>query len=75
MIYRPHPFSWFPSAEERHATPSEDWRHEDAVASLCGRTLAGDDSTVAWLWPTCEPCDVEAHRIAGVPMHRKAAPR
>ncbi|WP_345356241.1 zinc finger protein [Saccharopolyspora cebuensis] len=66
--WRPHPFSWAPGAQQRHATTTRRWSHGAEVVALCGATVVADNSVQAWWWTTCEPCDVEAHRLAGVPM-------
>ncbi|WP_433871667.1 zinc finger protein [Saccharopolyspora sp. CA-218241] len=71
MTFRPHPFSWAPGAAERHATREGEWRGAASVAALCGAEIRPVDTVESWLWPTCVRCDVEAHRIAGVPMPRR----
>ncbi|GAA4858642.1 MULTISPECIES: zinc finger protein [Saccharopolyspora] len=73
MNYRPYPFSWAPGAALRHATAVAEWRLREHVTTLCGEVVEPVNTTLAWLWPTCAPCDVEAHRIAGAPMPRRRA--
>ncbi|MEY8041255.1 zinc finger protein [Saccharopolyspora cebuensis] len=63
-----HPFKWTPGAEKRHATLAENRDHGTEVETLCGTTIVVDRGELAWFWFTCEPCNVAAHEIAGVPM-------
>ncbi|GAA4869546.1 zinc finger protein [Saccharopolyspora cebuensis] len=67
MKFRQHPFGWVPAAERRHVTRAI-WRDGDEIAALCGEVVVAVDTTESWFWGTCEPCNVEAHRIVGVPM-------
>ncbi|GAA4862819.1 zinc finger protein [Saccharopolyspora cebuensis] len=71
MNYRPHPFSWCPAHEHRHATKAAKWHDGEQVTTLCGASVTAADTVLAWLWPTCERCDVHAHELAGVPMPPK----
>ncbi|MGW1679832.1 zinc finger protein [Saccharopolyspora sp. NPDC002376] len=65
-----YPFHWVPAAGWRHA--STDRRPEGALAyptgtsvrTLCREQLSADNSEIGWLWPTCDSCNSEAHRIA-----------
>ncbi|KAA5829161.1 zinc finger protein [Saccharopolyspora hirsuta] len=69
-MYQPYPFHWVPAAGQRHA--STDRRPEGAlayptgtsVATLCREQVVADNSEIGWLWPTCDGCNTEAHRIA-----------
>ncbi|WP_433871004.1 DddA-like double-stranded DNA deaminase toxin [Saccharopolyspora sp. CA-218241] len=63
------PFRWTPGAEQRHATTDRQRRHDEEVETLCGANVVVVDTTEAWWWPTCEPCNVEAHRIAAYRCH------
>ena len=70
-----HPFHWVPAAGKRHATttarPGGGYPTGMTVPTLCDEELTADNSTTAWFWETCPVCNVEAHRLAGVPMARK----
>lgn len=68
-MFRPHPFTWRPATDRaRHAT-AQDAPHDGArFEALCGATVSADCDCEAWLHPTCESCNVEAHKLAGVPM-------
>lgn len=65
-----YPFHWVPAAGERHA--SADRRPEGALAyptgtsvgTLCRERLSADNSEIGWLWPTCDGCNAEVHRLA-----------
>ncbi|RKT83771.1 zinc-finger [Saccharopolyspora antimicrobica] len=65
-----YPFHWVPAAGQRHA--STDRRPEGALAypsgtsvtTLCREQVIADNSEIGWLWPTCDSCNTEAHRIA-----------
>ncbi|GAA2334113.1 hypothetical protein GCM10009854_07070 [Saccharopolyspora halophila] len=68
-MFRPHPFSWRPGADRvRHATTQDMPRDGARFESLCGVTTTADCGEAAWLHPTCDACNAEAHRVAGVPM-------
>ncbi|MDA3644948.1 hypothetical protein LZ318_03800 [Saccharopolyspora indica] len=68
-MYQPYPFHWVPAAGQRHA--STDRRPEGAlayptgtsVATLCREQVVADNTEIGWLWPTCDGCNTEAHRI------------
>ncbi|GAA4877282.1 zinc finger protein [Saccharopolyspora cebuensis] len=68
MTYEQHPFRWTPGAEQRHATLAPLRDHGAEVETLCGARIVVDRTELAWLRLTCEPCNVAAHEIAGVPM-------
>jgi zinc finger protein len=72
MVYRPHPFSWVPAGGLRHASavkrPFGGWADGEVIAMLCGEEAQAENSPTAWFWETCPECNVQAHRLAGVPM-------
>ncbi|WP_406690552.1 zinc finger protein [Saccharopolyspora sp. ID03-671] len=65
-----HPVRWTPAEGERHATAvSGPGSGKDTeVLTLCGKTVTTSQSDRAWFWETCQHCNREAHRVAGVPM-------
>ncbi|GAA2817592.1 zinc finger protein [Saccharopolyspora taberi] len=63
-----YPFHWVPCEGSRHASldarPAGGYPTGTEVTTLCGKRLPADNSELAWLWPTCPPCNREAHRLA-----------
>ncbi|MGI8309312.1 zinc finger protein [Saccharopolyspora hattusasensis] len=78
-MYRPHPFSWVPGAEQRHATiddrPPGGWRDGETVTTLCDLSIQAKTSELAWLWDTCPDCNAAAHVLAQCPMPPAAGAR
>ncbi|MEV4729807.1 zinc finger protein [Saccharopolyspora sp. NPDC049426] len=68
MSYRPHPFTWCPSTDARHATAEATPNDGVPFETLCGESVTADRSAEAWFSPTCAACDARAHQIAGIPM-------
>lgn len=68
-MFRPHPFTWRPARDgARHATAQNAPNDGTRFEALCGAMVTADCNEVAWLHPTCDDCNSEAHRLAEVPM-------
>ena len=69
-MYQPHPFHWIPAQGKRHASSEsyaagvQGYPDGSEVSMLCEQKLAADNSPLAWLWDTCESCNVAAHLLA-----------
>ncbi|MCI2421839.1 hypothetical protein MOQ72_30830 [Saccharopolyspora sp. K220] len=72
-----HPFHWTPAQGQRHASldtrPGGGYPTGMSVKTLCNQQLTAENTDLAWLWLTCPDCDVEAHRLAGVPLINEPA--
>lgn len=73
-MFRQHPFTWRPATDHaRHATAEDAPRSGMRFDALCGASTTADCGEAAWLHPTCDACNAEAHRVAGVPMRLAGA--
>lgn len=68
MSYRPHPFTWCPSTNARHATAGATPNDGARFQALCGESVIADRSATAWFSQTCTTCDGRAHQLAGIPL-------